>query len=580
MLRALIPLKGYGIAILLCGVMLPVAVYFDAPSSCFFPVVVASSLLGGRSAGWLAIGLSSWAFEFFFLLPRLHFAITQNSYLRFAVFVGSMILVAELIEWKKRADRARLQLEMDFYTLAETCPDSILAVNSDLVIQFANPAVTRMFGYSMEEVIGKSSSLLFPELQSGQMPNGEYFVSRKSGEGFYVEATFGSYSGKTTIFLRDINERRSTQGNVADKENLQLTLDAIPGLVYMWSPDGEIEYVNSHVVEYLGKSICEIRDGVWIEALHPDERKPMQASIKRHFETRQPYTMENRWRRYDGSYRWFQANIQPLRNGYGEVIRWYGLLTDIDDLRRAETSLQRVQSKLAQASHTATVSEAAASIVHEICQPICAMVANGQACLRWLSANPPNPEKGKAAVERIVRDGKDAGEIIKGLRALFKQAPPKKSLLDLREIVDEVVMLVQSRTEREHIAVDIQLPKDLPLIAGDRVQIQQVLMNLVSNAIDSMQAIAKRPKRLVIRSRYRDGVVLTEVVDQGIGVSDFSQVFDTFFTTKENGMGMGLSISRSIIEAHEGRLWGSSGATEGSVFSFTIPNPHEMSHEC
>ena len=203
------------------------------------------------------------------------------------------------------------------------------------------------------------------------------------------------------------------------------------------------------------------------------------------------------------------------------------------------------------------------------------MVANGQTYVRWFSTNPPNIENAQAAAERVVRDGKDARGVIQGLRALFRRSPPQKVLVDLRPIVSEVVSLIRGRAESEKIAVEVQLPRDLPGIFGDRLQIQQVLLNLVVNALDSMRTVADRPKTLVISMSEQDGMVLTEVRDQGIGISDFEKVFDAFFTTKEDGMGMGLSICKSIIEAHKGRLWGSPGPVSGTVFSFTIPRSTE-----
>jgi len=243
--------------------------------------------------------------------------------------------------------------------------------------------------------------------------------------------------------------------------------------------------------------------------------------------------------------------------------------------RRAEDSLRVTQAKLAQAMQIATLSEFSASVIHEISQPLSAMVANGQTCVRWLSTDPPNLANARAAAERVARDGKDAGGVIQGLRALFRRSPPQKVLVDLRPIVNEVVSLIRGRAESEKIAVEVQLPRDLPGIIGDRLQLQQVLMNLALNAMDSMRTVTHGPKTLVISTREQDGMVLTEVRDQGVGIQDFEKVFDAFFTTKEDGMGMGLSICKSIVEAHEGRLWGSPGPVTGTVFSFAIPRARE-----
>jgi C4-dicarboxylate-specific signal transduction histidine kinase len=243
--------------------------------------------------------------------------------------------------------------------------------------------------------------------------------------------------------------------------------------------------------------------------------------------------------------------------------------------RRSEESLRQTQTKLAQAMQVATLSEFSASVIHEISQPLSAMVANGQTCVRWLSTNPPNIENAQAAAERVVRDGKDARGVIQGLRTLFRRSPPQKALVDLRPIVNEVVSLIRGRAESEKIAIEVQLPRDLPGIIGDRLQLQQVLMNLTLNAMDSMRTVTDRLKTLIISTREQDGMVLTEVRDQGVGIQDFEKVFDAFFTTKEDGMGMGLSICKSIIEAHEGRLWGSPGPVAGTVFSFAIPRARE-----
>jgi PAS domain S-box-containing protein len=573
MRKVLDKFRGYALAVLLCAIALPIALHFDIPSSCFLLAAMASSLFGGRRPGLLAVGLLSLAFDFFFLAPGFHLAISQGSFVRFATFIGAMVLATELIDAKRRSDLARLQRDKDFRALAETCPDCIVLIDQKQTIQFANPAITKMFGYSIEEVVGKPSSYLLPELSEEQTVAGEFSAFRKDGQRFDVEATCGRFGGKTTIFLRDISDRKRAQRRLEEsEENLRLTLDSIPGLVYSRSADGEIEYVNKHATEFFGRTLQELRAGAWTETLHPDEKNFILDAISQSFAKGQPSTMEYRRRRFDGIYRWFQTTVQPLKNRDGEVVRWYGLLTDIDDRRNAEESLRRTQAKLSQAAQIATASELAASIIHEISQPLSAMVANGQACLRWLSGTPPNLIDGTVAVERIVRDGKDARDIISGLRTLFRRSSPLKTPLDLRQIIDEVVVLIHSRAERERIAVDVRVPGNLPEVIGDRIQLQQVLLNLVSNAIESMQTVVDKQKRLVIHSQQQGDVVLTEVEDHGIGISDFDKVFDTFFTTKENGMGMGLSICRSIIEAHDGKLWGVSGTTEGSVFAFTVPH--------
>jgi PAS domain S-box-containing protein len=570
--RDVAQLKHYSLAVALSLLALPIALALDAPSSCFILVVMASSLYGGRGPALGATLMGSLAFELFFLPPGQHYLPTRASFFRFGVFLGAMLLTMEMIERKRRSDRARLQLDEDFRSLAETSPDSIISVDQADVVQFANPSITRMFGFPIQEVQGKPVSLILPDLTPGQLRAGEYSVHRKNGEAFDVEATCGSFGSKTTIFLRDISDRKRMQRKLQEsEESLRLTLETIPGLVYTRSPDGAIEYANRRLSEYLGSTLDDGSTAALSESIHPDEKDRVLRQLKQNFETGLPYTMEYRSRRHDGAYRWLQTSLQPLRSRDGAVTRWYALLTDVDDLRGMEESLRRTQEKLARAAQIATVSEFAASIVHEISQPISAMVANGQACLRWLNATPLNSADAHSAVERIVRDGKDAAEVIKGLRSLFRRSPPEKIALDLRTIVTEVASLVRGRMESDGIALETHIPKNLPPVLGDKIQLQQVLMNLVTNGIDSMGNVDNRPKRLIVRARHDDDSVLTQIEDSGTGIADLNSIFDSFFTTKEKGMGMGLSICRSIVEAHSGRLWAESNPAGGAIFSFTVP---------
>ena len=466
-----------------------------------------------------------------------------------------------------------MQSEVDLHALVATCPDCILILDAQQIIRFSNPAVSRLFGYSIEEVIGKPASLLLPEASFGHPLNGELLALLKCGEHTHVESSCGRFSDKTTVFLRDIGERKRAQAQLESSEaNLRLTLDTIPGLVYSRPPDGELDYANRHLTGFFGFTLDDVRNGVWRDGLHPDERDSVLETMQVGATLGKPYSFECRHRLDDGTYGWIHSAVEPLIGPDGQVIRWYGLITDIDDRKKVEQSLRETQTKLTIASRIAVASELTASIVHEISQPIAAMVANGQSCLRWLGAEPPNHDNAKAAVARIVRDGKDASEIIKGLRNLFKRAEPQKSSVKLRAIVDEVLMLLQPRTQREGIQIELHIASDLPPLSGDPIQLQQVLLNLVSNAIDAMRLITGRPKTLVMRAhQLPDNSVLTEIEDSGTGVLDHEKIFEAFFTTKESGMGMGLSVCKTIVTGHGGRLWASPSHPFGTVFSFTIP---------
>lgn len=253
-------------------------------------------------------------------------------------------------------------------------------------------------------------------------------------------------------------------------------------------------------------------------------------------------------------------------------------LAAVEERRQVEQSLRSTQAKLAKAAESAAVAEFAAGVVHEISQPLSAMVANGQACLRWLASTPPNTVDGKASVERIVRDGKDATQIIAGLRSVFRRSPPSKTQLDLHLLVAEVASLVRDRAVREQVHFATEVPPDLQVVEADRIQLLQVLMNLVANAMDALQD-TPQPRHVGLRARRQQTSVLMEVVDNGPASPDFAAIFDPFVTTKTNGMGMGLAICRSIIEAHDGQMWGSANPGGGAIFSFTLPCARETTYE-
>jgi signal transduction histidine kinase len=248
------------------------------------------------------------------------------------------------------------------------------------------------------------------------------------------------------------------------------------------------------------------------------------------------------------------------------------LRKEIAERKRAEEALRNSETRLSRAIRTATVGEFAAAMAHEINQPLAAVVTNGHACLRWLSAQPPGLTKAREAAERIVRDGKEAGEVVRRIRALFKQAPIEKIELDLNEVIGEVLVLLDGEAMKRRVAVETDLDNDLAPVTGDRVQLQQLVFNLLLNGIEAMDPVLDRPKKLFIRSkRHSLETVLVEIRDSGVGVKDPEKVFEAFFTTKESGMGMGLPICRSIIDAHHGRLWVSSAESPGTTFSFTLP---------
>jgi PAS domain S-box-containing protein len=376
-----------------------------------------------------------------------------------------------------------------------------------------------------------------------------------------------------TGFIRDISERKQVEAALwASKRDLSLIIETIPGLVWCAAPDGELNYVNQRLLDYTGTSLDAWAQSGWAKLLHADDAGPTAQAWAHAVATGQPHEAQCRLRRSDGVYRWFQVLGQAARDSGGGVARWYGLMIDIDDRKNTEEALRSSQARLSRAIQTATVGEFAASIAHEINQPLAAVVTNGQACLRWLAAEPPGMAKAREAAERIVRDGKEAGEVVRRIRALFEQAAIEKIELDLNEVIGEVLHLLNGETTRRRVAVETDLGEDLAPVAGDRVQLQQVVFNLLLNGIEAMDSVEDRPKKLFICSkRPSPETVLVEVRDSGAGLKDPERIFEAFFTTKDKGMGMGLAICRSIIDAHHGRLWAASGEGPSTTFSFSLP---------
>jgi C4-dicarboxylate-specific signal transduction histidine kinase len=252
-----------------------------------------------------------------------------------------------------------------------------------------------------------------------------------------------------------------------------------------------------------------------------------------------------------------------------------GLRGEMRERQRAEEALQKAQAELAHITRVMTLGELMASLAHEVNQPLAAVLTNAQACLRWLALETPRPDEARAAVERIVRDSNRASEVIQRIRALVKKGEPQMVALDINDVIREAISLEQREMLSQRVSLRTELASALPPVLGDRVQLQQVVINLVMNAVEAMAPVTERSRDILIRSRQDDAnEVLVAVRDSGMGINseNADRLFNAFFTTKPSGMGMGLSISRSIIAAHGGRLWASPNADHGATFQFTLPS--------
>jgi C4-dicarboxylate-specific signal transduction histidine kinase len=253
------------------------------------------------------------------------------------------------------------------------------------------------------------------------------------------------------------------------------------------------------------------------------------------------------------------------------------LQTESFERKRAEEALSQAQADLSRVSRVTTMGELTASLAHEVNQPIAAAVTNANTCLRWLTRDHPDLEEARAAAMRIVKDGTRASEIIKRTRLLFKKGTPQRELVDVNEVIREMVVLLRSEAARYNISVRTDLAADLPQVMGDRVQLQQVLMNLMLNGIEAMKDVDGKREMVIQSQRAESEEVLVSVSDTGVGLppQQTDQIFKAFFTTKPQGTGMGLSISHSIVESHGGRLWAAKNSPGGASFHFTLPTKVE-----
>jgi len=359
------------------------------------------------------------------------------------------------------------------------------------------------------------------------------------------------------------------------ERKLRDVIETIPTFAWTALPDGSVDFVNRHWQEYTGLSTERTVGSGWREAAHPEDLERNVEKWRASLATGKPFEDEVRYRRAaDGQYRWFLSRAVPLRDGRGKILKWYGTSADIEDRKRAEEERERLRADLAHVNRVSMLGELAASVSHELKQPITAAMTNAKTCLRWLKREQPDVDEAIEATSRIVNDGTRATEIIERLRSLYKKSPPQRELVDLNEAIREMMLLLHSEATKLSVSVRTELAADLPQVMGDRVQLQQVLMNLMMNSIDAMKDVEGTRELTIQSQRSEDGQVLISVSDTGVGLppQQADKIFDAFFTTKTQGTGMGLRISRSIVESHAGRLWAADNSPRGARFCFTLPS--------
>ena len=317
----------------------------------------------------------------------------------------------------------------------------------------------------------------------------------------------------------------------------------------------------------------------WHEVIHPEDLKRVLGEWEAALVSGKPMYYEARYRRAeDGQYRWFMVRVVPQRNKRGNIVKWFGTLTDIEDRKRAEQErekLRQLEAELAHVNRVSKLGEMAASLAHEIKQPIAATITSANSCMEWLAHEPPNLDRARAAAARIDKYGNRATEIIDRIRWFYKKSPPRRELVDVNGIIEEILTLLKGEADRYSVGMRTELAAELPKIMADRVQLQQVFMNLMLNAIEAMKDSGGE---LTVKSQLQDSQLQFSVSDTGVGLpkEKMDQIFSAFFTTKPQGSGMGLSISRSIVESHGGRLWATANNGRGAAFHFTLPTAAEI----
>ena len=452
----------------------------------------------------------------------------------------------------------------------------------------------RIYGVSMEErviTLDRVQELMHSEdrpmvfeavsaaLRGASRYNVEYRVIRPDGELRFVHSqadVMWDESGRPRRMfgtVQDITERKRAEEELrAAETRFRTYVDHATDALFVHDDQRKVVDVNRQACESLGYTREEL-----IGMTPPDFDPALGVDdafiqwMKERLDAGGVFAFETSHRRKDGTFFPVEVRIRPFSHGGHRF--GLALVRDITERKRAEETLRQTQAELAHVARVATLGELAASIAHEVNQPLAAIVTNGSACLRWLVGDSPNLEEARETARRVIRDGKRASDVIARIRALVQKTDTEKARLDINQAVQEVINLTQHEAVRKGVALRTELAGELPPVLGDRVQLQQVILNLVMNGVEAMSSVADRPRELLVRSRQHESAqVLVAVQDSGVGIDrkNLEKIFDPFYTTKSQGMGMGLAISRSIVENHGGRLWAAPNDGPGATFQFTL----------
>jgi PAS domain S-box-containing protein len=503
--------------------------------------------------------------------------------------VGTTIDITE----RKRKDEA---LALTSFAL-NNARDGAALLDEQGRILYVNDQSCRQSGYTRDELLAMSVWDVNPDftaekwsdywqtLKTRQSVTIESHHRRKSGRIFPVEitATYLEYEGRAfnLAIVRDITERkraeealRRSESYLAEAQRLTHTgswADAGTMQPVFWSEELYRMYGFDPGQGVPGADEC-------IERVHREDREKFIQAFEKAIRQKEDSEVEFRIVMPDGTVKHLHGMGHPVLNASGNLVEVVGTTVDITERKRAEEErgrLHQLETDLAHINRVSIMGELTASIAHEVNQPLSGVVSNGSACLRWLAGDAPNIEEAREAARRIVRDGKRAAEIIARIRALTKRTPAHQEKFDLNVMIREVLPLFGDEAKKKGVTIRTHFAEEVSAVLGDRVQLQQVVLNLVMNGIEAMSNITDRPRELVITSQNTDdNQVEVTIEDSGTGLDpeQSPRIFEAFYTTKPTGMGMGLSICRSILQAHGGRLWATGNDGPGSTFHFALPN--------